>query len=71
MRLQPPTCMASRGAAVIVRPDRSQRLPVSARCALALVFDYRAARDQLVVGRPAENIVTVFEADLLFRDGYD
>ena len=37
----------------------------------SLVFDYDAARDQLVVGRPAENLVTLFKADLLFREGFD
>lgn len=36
-----------------------------------LNFDYDAARDQLVVGRPAENIVTLFKADLLFRDDFE
>ena len=37
----------------------------------SMVFDYGAARDQLVVGRPAENLVTLFKADLLFREGFD
>jgi len=37
----------------------------------SLVFDYDAKRGQLVVGRPAENIVTLFKADLLFRNGFD
>lgn len=36
-----------------------------------LVYDYDAARDQLVVGRPAENIATLFRADLLLRDGFE
>lgn len=34
-------------------------------------FDYDATRDQLVVGRPNENIVTLFKADLLFRGTFD
>jgi len=37
----------------------------------SLTFDYDVARDQLVVGRPYENIVTLFKADLLLRDGFE
>lgn len=37
----------------------------------SIVYAYDAARDQLVVGRPAENIVTLFKADLLLRDGFE
>ena len=36
-----------------------------------MVFSYDPTRDELVVGRPAENIVTVFKADLLFRDAFE
>ncbi len=36
-----------------------------------LVYDYSSARDQLVVGRPAENIVTLLRLDLLFRNGFE
>lgn len=34
-------------------------------------FVYDGSRDSLIVGKPAENIVTVFKADLLFRDGFE
>ena len=37
----------------------------------SMVFDYDSKRGQLAVGRPAENIVTLFKADLLFRNGFD
>jgi hypothetical protein len=36
-----------------------------------MVFDYDAKRGRLVVGRPAENIVTLFKGVLLFRTGFD
>lgn len=37
----------------------------------SMVYAYDSGRDQLVVGRPAENIVTLFKADRLYRDGFD
>ena len=37
----------------------------------SMVYSYDPVRDTLVVGRPMENIVTVFKADLLFRDGFE
>ena len=36
----------------------------------SMVFDYSAARDEVVVGRPVENIVTVFRADELFKSDF-
>ncbi len=36
-----------------------------------MVFDYDPNRDTLVVGRPHSNIVTIFRADRLFRDGFE
>jgi hypothetical protein len=36
-----------------------------------LVFDYDAGRDQLVVGRPADNIVTLVNGDIIFDDGFE
>ena len=37
----------------------------------AMVFAYDAARDTLVVGQPASNIVSLFKADLLFTNGFE
>ena len=37
----------------------------------SMTFAYDGSRDVLVVGRPAENIVTFFKADLLFHNGFD
>jgi len=34
-------------------------------------FDYDATRDQLVVGRPVENIVTLFRPDELFKSSFE
>ena len=36
-----------------------------------MVFAYDATRDTLVVGRPADNIVSLFKADLLFKNGFE
>jgi len=36
-----------------------------------MVFDYDASRDQLVVGRPLDNIVTIFRLDALFQNGFE
>lgn len=38
-----------------------------------LAFDYDEARQQLVVGHPAENIVTLFSLrpSLIFANGFD
>jgi hypothetical protein len=36
-----------------------------------MVFAYDATRDQLVVGQPASNIVSLFKADLLFVNGFE
>lgn len=36
-----------------------------------LGFDYDPVRDQLVVGRPSENIVTLFNGDLIFESGFE
>ncbi|HEU4664115.1 MAG TPA: hypothetical protein VFS55_08805 [Dokdonella sp.] len=37
----------------------------------SLVFAYDGARDTLVVGQPAANIVSLFKASLLFENGFD
>ena len=37
----------------------------------SLVLAYDAMRDQLVVGQPASNIVSLFKADQLFANGFD
>ncbi len=37
----------------------------------SMTFSYDSSSDVLVVGRPAENVVTFFNADLLFRNGFD
>ena len=36
-----------------------------------MVFDYDPTTDHLVVGRPAENIVTIFDGNLVFKDGFE
>ncbi len=36
-----------------------------------LSFSYDAAHKQLVVGRPAENIVSLFTPDQVFSDGFN
>lgn len=36
-----------------------------------MAIAYDAAHDQLVVGRPNENIVTLFKLDLIFGDGFE
>jgi hypothetical protein len=38
---------------------------------LDLVFAYDAARHQLVVGRPADNIVSLFTMDQVFADSFE
>jgi hypothetical protein len=37
----------------------------------APTFGYDAARDHLIVGRPYDNIVTVFNGDIIFADGFE
>jgi hypothetical protein len=37
----------------------------------SMVFGYDALHDQLVVGRPTENIVTLFKADEIFESGFE
>lgn len=37
----------------------------------SMVHGYDAPRDQLVVGRPQDNIVTIFRLDALLRTGFD
>jgi len=37
----------------------------------SLSFDYDAARDTLVVGKPMENVVTLMQIDVLFGSGFD
>jgi hypothetical protein len=34
-------------------------------------FDYDAMRDQLVVGRPTNNIVSIFKLDLIYTNGFE
>jgi len=36
-----------------------------------MTFDYDVTNDQLIVGQPAANIVSLLRTDLLFRDGFD
>jgi len=37
----------------------------------AMVFDYDPTRDTLVVGQPAANMVSLFKADLLYKNGFE
>jgi len=37
----------------------------------SMVFAYDATRTQLVVGRPASNIVTLLNADQIFKNGFE
>lgn len=37
----------------------------------SMTYDYDVGHDQLVVGRPVENVVTIFKAEELFRNGFD
>jgi len=34
-------------------------------------FAYDGSRDELIVGKSAENVVIVFKSDLLFRNGFE
>lgn len=52
-----------------IRPANSVRGTVASGGS-TMVFGYDAARNQLVVGRPASNIVTLFD-DPLFRNGFE
>lgn len=54
----------------IVTAENSVRGLV-ANAGASMSWNYDTARDQLVVGRPMENIVTLFKADLLFRNGFE
>ena len=36
-----------------------------------MVFGYDTQRDHLVVGRPSENLVTIFDGNIVFRDGFE
>ena len=36
----------------------------------SMTFDYDPIRDTLIVGRPSDNTVSLFKADLLFADGF-
>jgi len=37
----------------------------------SMVFDYDATQQQLIVGRPAENIVSLFRMDQIYADDFD
>jgi hypothetical protein len=36
-----------------------------------MVFGYDIPRDHLVVGRPIENLVTIFDGNIVFQDGFE
>jgi hypothetical protein len=37
----------------------------------SIVFDYNAVRHLLVVGRPTENMITIWDTDSVFADGFE
>jgi len=39
--------------------------------AAQISFGYDASRDHLVVGRPAENLLTIFDGNVVFSDGFE
>lgn len=39
--------------------------------AAQITFGYDASRDHLVVGRPAENLLTIFDGNIVFSNGFD
>ena len=71
--------IADAGAVSLIRGTGGTVGPVSADNSVigttagggpTMVFDYDPAHDVLVVGESAGNIVVLFKADLLFKDGF-
>jgi hypothetical protein len=72
--------VAGAGAVSLGRSDGSLVGPITSATSVlgtaanggaSMVFGYDVARDQLVVGRPASNIVTLFRgSDLIFANGF-
>ena len=62
-----------RGTGALVGPILANNsvLGLIANGGSSLVFAYGATRDQLVVGQPAFNTVSLFDGDLIFADGFE
>jgi hypothetical protein len=65
------TLQRGNGAYAGMVDGKNSVLGVLANSGNSMVFDYDAGHDQLVVGRPAENIVSLLRTDELFKNGFE